>query len=272
MVASSVYYIGLDCGAQYYLLCAFVLFMATESLGKRMKYTISVISLVEYIVLIILMRNIKPIYALPDLLLSVFYQVSILSSFGLIVYTSLSYRSAVGQYERQLKDLQQETQNLAYCDQLTGLPNRHMLYQKLNNLMLSANEDEYGFIIGVMDIDDFKTVNDKYGHLCGDEALKHISKVLAGVLRNCDVIGRWGGEEFLIILPGLEMQTGIAIMERIRTAVSKATISCGETKLSVTVTIGCAQYNHGISLVKLLQHADELMYQGKKSGKNVVVS
>jgi diguanylate cyclase (GGDEF)-like protein len=147
-----------------------------------------------------------------------------------------------------------------------------MLYQKLNNLMLSANEDEYGFIIGVMDIDDFKTVNDKYGHLCGDEALKHISKVLAGVLRNCDVIGRWGGEEFLIILPGLEMQTGIAIMERIRTAVSKATISCGETKLSVTVTIGCAQYNRNISLVKLLQHADELMYQGKKSGKNVVVS
>jgi diguanylate cyclase (GGDEF)-like protein len=68
------------------------------------------------------------------------------------------------------------------------------------------------------------------------------------------------------------MQTGIAIMERIRTAVSKATISCGETKLSVTVTIGCAQYNRNISLVKLLQHADELMYQGKKSGKNVVVS
>ncbi|MFD2166389.1 sensor domain-containing diguanylate cyclase [Thalassotalea euphylliae] len=155
-------------------------------------------------------------------------------------------------------------------DFLTQLPNRSYLNWKIEEL---RNKHDAVAVV-IADIDKFKAINDKYGHLVGDEVLKVIAKNLADSLRKIDVVARWGGEEFIMILPDTECEHACAITERIRQSIEQQDIELTSASdvLNVTVSFGVAMGNLSEeSLNDVIQRADYALYQAKSKGRNQVI-
>jgi len=163
-----------------------------------------------------------------------------------------------------------ELEKLALLDPLTGLPNRRCLEHSL-----TARFDEmhrYGWPVGVLyaDIDRFKQINDTFGHDAGDQVLRMVGLTLAGASRSFDVIGRWGGEEFLDVITRVSVEDLRAIAERKRALVERAFLKTERGKLCVTVSIGAALATREDTEDSLIKAADECMYESKLQGRNRV--
>lgn len=174
------------------------------------------------------------------------------------------------QYEVHRQRLQ-TLEELSYADHLTGLPNR-----RLGLVTLKSRMDEfvrYGWQFGVLmlDIDDFKSVNDTYGHNFGDTVLRMLANTLEGAMRSSDVACRWGGEEFLIIAGNTGAEEIRNLAERCRALVGRSKVEDGGELLSVTVSAGATVFREGDDADTVVARADGLMYEGKKAGKNRVV-
>jgi diguanylate cyclase (GGDEF)-like protein len=123
----------------------------------------------------------------------------------------------------------------------------------------------------MVDIDWFKRVNDTYGHTAGDQVLLTVAKTCRQALRATDIVGRWGGEEYVIILPEADMEGAALIAERIRRMVSETEIPLADEPINVTVSIGVAEFDHqNQSLETLIDCADRAMYASKQAGRNQV--
>ncbi|MCK4942996.1 MAG: diguanylate cyclase [Candidatus Aminicenantes bacterium] len=161
--------------------------------------------------------------------------------------------------------------NIATTDPLTGLLNRRSILNELEiqNIIAKTNDRKYSILI--LDIDDFKKINDNFGHLIGDKYLKYFCEHMNGCLRKQDKSGRIGGEEFLIILSETEIEGAEALAEKIRGTIEELTILKGKAKIKATVSIGIVQFGlHSEETSKLLDLADTALYQAKNSGKNKV--
>ncbi|MBV9465251.1 MAG: GGDEF domain-containing protein, partial [Solirubrobacterales bacterium] len=122
----------------------------------------------------------------------------------------------------------------------------------------------------LIDIDHFKRVNDEFGHRCGDEVLRHVADVLESTLRTEDVAGRWGGEEFVVILPSTDGEGAIRVAERLRVLIADTPAQVpNDRSHPVTVTIGAAEWGSE-SMEELVARADEALYAGKSAGRNTV--
>ena len=155
-------------------------------------------------------------------------------------------------------------------DYLTQLPNRSFIHWKYSLL----NEKHAHVSVVIADIDNFKVLNDTYGHLFGDEVLKVISKELSENLRSIDLVGRWGGEEFILILPDTNAKQAQEIINRIRKSIATIPFKSSPTKkdFNVTVSFGISESHlNGIVLEEILAKADQALYSAKTSGKNKVV-
>ena len=119
-----------------------------------------------------------------------------------------------------------------------------------------------------MDIDHFKLFNDTYGHKTGDDVLVMVGKSISVLLRKMDVIARWGGEEFVVILPGASKVVVQSVSERIRFLIEKSFIMLGDNKLNVTVSIGAAMCREDDTVESIVSRADQLMYLSKAGGRN----
>lgn len=158
-------------------------------------------------------------------------------------------------------------QNLIVLDQLTQVNNRNKLKEISNPVTdeLSFSENLEVSVL-LMDIDFFKKVNDEYGHEAGDKVLVHLAKMLTGLVRATDYVIRWGGEEFLIVMPGCAKEQAAGVAEKIRDQVEKSDSGV----CPITISIGVAAYTGGDYHV-VIKNADEAMYQAKKNGRNQVV-
>lgn len=164
----------------------------------------------------------------------------------------------------------QELETLALRDQLTGLPNRRYI-----DSFMKSKVNEYlglGIDFGVcfIDIDKFKNFNDRYGHDIGDEVLKMVSKTYEKVIRSNDMIGRWGGEEFIGVFTGVNEKSLENICEKLRFLVENSTIGHDREKLKVTISIGATLFSEGDSLDEVVKRADQLLYKSKNEGRNRV--
>jgi diguanylate cyclase (GGDEF)-like protein/PAS domain S-box-containing protein len=170
--------------------------------------------------------------------------------------------------EERLKSLQQD--NL--LDPLTGVGNRRFADQILNMEMVNLQRHGAGLGLLFADIDRFKRINDTYGHLVGDKVLKMVARALSKSLRSYDAVARWGGEEFLVILPHVSSAQQLEkIGERLRLLVESASVEDGGRPIQATVTIGGCTALTDDTAQCLLARADRLMYQGKAQGRNQVV-
>lgn len=170
---------------------------------------------------------------------------------------------------KQLRDLQ-ELRTLALKDQLTGLPNRRYLNQVLESKWLEYEKLEMSFGIIFMDIDHFKGVNDSHGHDVGDQVLKMVAKSTRAALRRDDMVGRWGGEEFVIVLSDVDPDMMRTVSEKIRMLIESSVLEVDGKHVSVTVSLGVTMPFYDDSLADMIKRADEQMYESKKNGRNQV--
>ena len=166
--------------------------------------------------------------------------------------------------------------DLSLYDPLTGIFNRKALDFHLSRLDKHQKESKIPcFSILLIDIDKFKSVNDNFGHDTGDIVLKSFAGTIQNVVRSADVFGRFGGEEFLVLLPGSSTKDAIKMAERIRSKISLSTVNepGGGASIRITASIGVSTYPHDASTIDaLLKSADTAMYEAKNSGRNQVVS
>jgi diguanylate cyclase (GGDEF)-like protein len=166
-------------------------------------------------------------------------------------------------------DLRLGYERLAFGDRLTGLPNRRAGELALQSEV--ARAERYGFplSIALLDLDHFKSVNDSHGHSAGDAVLQAAARVISSSIRETDSVFRWGGEEFLLLMPSTNVAGAVVCAERVRATVSASISSPGGP---VTVSIGVAQCHAGTTTQELLTHADERLYAAKSAGRNLVRS
>lgn len=166
-----------------------------------------------------------------------------------------------------------ETKRKSLTDPLTRLWNRAGIENLLFKQIALSRSLEKGFGLAMVDIDNFKQVNDTYGHAAGDQTLRHLSKLFIDTLRENDAVGRWGGEEFLIVIDVSEKETLRNIVERLRTRLQDTPVQYEGNTINITITIGLIFVDPAKNkrTVDLVESADKALYQGKNSGKNKVV-
>ena len=160
-----------------------------------------------------------------------------------------------------------EIQKIAHTDKLTQLANRLKIDEILERCFQSGKRYQRIFTIILIDIDFFKKVNDHKGHLIGDEVLKDIAKILNTLTRRVDLLGRWGGEEFIIISKETDMDGAYILGEKIRHAVESYLFAAD---LKLTISVGISEYRNDESIEALIKRADEALYMAKEKGRNRV--
>ena len=167
-----------------------------------------------------------------------------------------------------MRERMEELQQLALLDPLTRLPNRHHIEPELEGRLQEMKRLNLFFGFVFLDIDHFKCFNDEYGHDTGDRALKTVARTLSAAVRPFDLVGRWGGEEFVAIVRSVNKSQLEIIANRLRLLISKSSIRCGKHQLQVTVSLGATMAEKSDTLTSLVNRADELMYRSKHEGRN----
>lgn len=166
---------------------------------------------------------------------------------------------------------QQKLENKANVDALTGLFNRHWMNEFFKRQISRALTDNKPLVVMLADLDNFKKINDTYGHLAGDDVLSTVARVLNKQIRAADLLARFGGEEFAMILPDTSIDEAKLIAERIRFAVAAKQIKFdGDThqQTHVTISLGLTSLMLGDDITKILARADKALYQAKEHGRN----
>jgi diguanylate cyclase len=165
--------------------------------------------------------------------------------------------------------LLEETRRLANNDGLTGLPNRRRASERLEVEVSRSRRYRNPMAIALCDVDHFKQVNDRFGHNMGDEVLKSVAAALQASLRQVDLVGRWGGEEFIVILPETEPNGARVVGERLRKAIeTMPPFTDGPDK--VTCSVGMASFDGDASTSTFVDRADQALYRAKRGGRNRV--
>lgn len=174
---------------------------------------------------------------------------------------------------REIEELQSELREQALRDPLTGLYNRRILADAMERELARVKRERRSLSVIVMDIDHFKKINDNFGHQIGDQFLIEIAKLVAGHARSSDIACRYGGEEFLLVMPGTTLKTALKRAEDILSEVVEMRIPVGKKNLKVTLSLGVATYpKHGKGAEEIVVKADKAMYKAKRAGRNCVAA
>ncbi len=169
------------------------------------------------------------------------------------------------------KQVEQKLRVMANTDELTGVNNRRRFIELLGLEIERAKKNQQALCLMVLDIDHFKTVNDRFGHAVGDNVLNHFAKVLSSSVREIDIIGRLGGEEFGVILPETPSEKAYIVAKRICLKIASGQIIPPAKDIKVTASIGLTQLKQGESSHQIMVRADSAMYVAKRQGRNQVV-
>jgi diguanylate cyclase (GGDEF)-like protein len=171
----------------------------------------------------------------------------------------------------ELREANAKLKAAAHSDYLTGLNNRMAFVSGFEAKHRELSQGRKNSTIVMADIDHFKLINDQYGHAAGDEVLRQVSQIMQAMIREDDLMARWGGEEFIFYFDRMDAENTERLIERIRQKIETSEISFEEQVIPVTLTFGVCQHKTGQSLNDCINAADDALYQGKKSGRNQVV-
>lgn len=269
--------IGWDFGFMIYLLSMIpiVFYLFTGSDMQNAHRTSTLFTLLVILIFMVVKWYTSfhaPFYklTLSKSLVSAIYCTNCLLAFTMQTIFSYIHTAEIRQFKNNLESEKDILDAIANKDPLTGLLNRRAMEPHLNKAKETAEQVGTLFSLILCDIDDFKKVNDIHGHALGDQVLKSISSTFLSNLRDSDYACRWGGEEFLMLIPS-RIDVAESIAERLRTQVSALSFE-GEKTFSVTMTFGVTEYVPGYRIEKLIKIADDNLYKGKANGKNQVVS
>ncbi len=255
--------LGWESGFHFYLMSA----VAVIAVGNNLKNAQRGIALMMvaggYVALRFATHRMAPWYEVPTSVLHVMEYFNIVAMVLLLVVGAAVHLTAVLEGERQLVDL-------AGSDPLTGLPNRRHWLEAATHAHQHLRRSGAPFSVLLVDVDHFKSVNDHYGHAAGDEALRVIAQTLKHGLRGIDTIGRWGGEEFAVVLAGARRVDAMRAAEQLRRRIAALELDLQGSTVRLSVTVGAAQAHPGEDVLAVVQRADEALYIGKASGRNRV--
>lgn len=254
--------IGWESGFHYYLL----MFIPAIYAGNRSfrRANIEVLCLwFFYAGLRVVTYRVEPIQPISEaaVLGVCFFNFSVL----FVMSSSLSWY-----YIRMVKQAHRTLRSMAITDPLTRLYNRRHMVELVNRDIPGNGTDNATLAFLLMDVDHFKQINDRYGHDCGDQVLSEISQLLKAALRDQDYVGRWGGEEFLAVLPNADSRQALQIAERVRQAVAEHDWNRQGLDTPVTLSIGVSQHQPGEMLGDCVARADAALYASKHGGRNRV--
>ena len=189
------------------------------------------------------------------------------SDFEALMSAALAFGVAAQALEREV------WRTLATFDPLTGLANRHIMRSQLLRERDRAIRHQKPLCLALADIDNFKAINDGFGHQFGDAVIREVADALTGAVRPYDIVYRYGGEEFLFCLPGADLETAVQVLQRVREAVAALVVTDKSgTWTKITCTFGVARLDANISVEDSIKNADRALYDGKRAGRNCVVS
>ena len=172
---------------------------------------------------------------------------------------------------RTLSGYQRQLEKMAATDKLTGLHNRQMLEPALEQLFMLSSRHNYQLCVAVLDIDNFKQVNDEYGHPFGDKVLVAVADLIRQSTRKSDVVCRWGGEEFLILMPNCCIEDAQGLAAKIQHKLAATCFDIEQQKIKIELSIGISQKIEADKTDSLLYRADQALYSAKRAGRNTIV-
>jgi diguanylate cyclase (GGDEF)-like protein len=199
--------------------------------------------------------------ALKEIRSTLYLNLAICVMITIITLTATSL--TINRYQGRLEEM-------ATTDKLTGLANRQAFDLIMPHVVNEARRDRAPLLAMLIDIDHFKEINDRLGHLAGDDVIRDIARTIKAALRQSDLVCRWGGEEFLVLLKGTNAEQGQQLAEKIRLAIESSTYRHGEQSIPVTASLGVAAYTAGETLDQLIARADHALYDAKRKGRNAV--
>lgn len=257
--------LGLDSGFQFYLLVMLPLIFVSPQRTSRMKVVLGVLLLAISVALDLTMHRIAPTYDTPAAVLDAVRVFNITTTFLVLARLAQAYFTAVQSAEARLR-------TMASTDPLTGALNRRSLLVLAERLV--AEGESFSIVLG--DVDHFKAINDLYGHERGDHVLVEIFQALHSAVRPDDDVARWGGEEFVLLLPKTSAAEATAVAERSRRAIGALTVTAGggaaHSTSRATMTFGVATLEPGELPEACISRADAALYAGKAAGRDRVTS
>ena len=265
--------VGWDCGFSMYIIAfvpvtLYMQFNMDRSLDLRRTYFNGIYQAAAYVMCRIFTLIMEPFEKIADEAVITFYLFNSVCAFAMITLFSIMFMLEIRSSHMSMQLKNEELDKMASIDTLTGLLNRRSMMKCFD----SALEGRENFSVIMCDVDNFKKINDTYGHDCGDVVLKEISMAVASCLRENDSISRWGGEEILIMINDAVTSEAVLIAERIRKKVERREIKFNDRIINCTITIGVADLSQGGSIEHTITIADERLYRGKTGGKNCVIS
>ncbi len=197
----------------------------------------------------------------------------VIKEIGKVRSNSQSIKSELNEYKKSTQSLSsklEQTEAKALVDSLTNVLNRSAYNMKITQMIREFSQSKEFFCLLVLDIDHFKKFNDTYGHKAGDRVLRSVAASVQDSLRASDLVFRYGGEEFVVILNGIQEDIAFKLAEKIRQGVEKEYYVDKDNKLQVTISLGIACVKEGESEVELFERADKAMYVAKRKGRNQV--
>lgn len=200
------------------------------------------------------------------------FKLRLLYSFATVTFLSAFYEHSRQTSFNIVKDLSDKFEKQAQQDTLTRLPNRRGIQQFIEFESARARRQKKPLTLILCDIDRFKRVNDQYGHDGGDVVLKHVSDLFKASIREQDGVARWGGEEFLFVLPDTDESNAVVLAEKVRETLATSPVDIQQKKVVITASFGVAQIDFEQGLDKALTLADKALYKAKEKGRNKVLS
>jgi len=261
----ATFFLGWESGFHYYFLSVVLFIFINHHQKTPVMIIEGLLMLIGYVWFYFYTQQPDFVITIPAYVINGLYSMNAAVNFAAFGILGYFFRVASMQVEKEME-------LLATTDTLTQLFNRRKMLEMIDQEMVRFQRDNKVFLLVITDIDHFKHFNDSYGHDCGDYVLQQVSALMKDYLRKQDVVARWGGEEFLIMLPDTDIEGGIQVIEKLRETIANTHYEYKGNEFSVTMTFGVTAYDGTCDVDACIKHADEVLYAGKRGGRNRVVA
>lgn len=256
--------IGLASGFHFYILLVIPVAVITNFRSLAVKVMLVSVLTMVYLGMDMLLLRRDPLVLLPNTVLDGLHYFNVLGTVLILIFLAGYYHYLITKAEANLRAM-------ATIDPLTQLSNRRAVIEAIRDEEHRVQRANTQMSFVLCDLDHFKLVNDTYGHDAGDEVLKAVSRVLSDGVREVDHLARWGGEEFLLVLPGAGTAEAQLVAERLRQRIEALRVKVGHQELHISMTFGVSARHPGETSENTISRADQALYEGKHAGRNRVV-
>lgn len=265
----AVIWLGTAAGFHYYLLLTPPVLFVAPRLPTAAKLVLVAVTGMLFLGLDASGLLMTPLAPQEALTLHLLAYGNVGATFIALAALSYYYHRVATHAEADLRRANERLELLAHRDELTGLMNRRCMMEFIGAEAARSGRTERPYAVVLIDVDNFKAINDRYGHGAGDQVLSALAQTMSTAIRRTDRLARWGGEEFLLLLPETDREGALEVAEKIRTCTAASPVRFGQAELRVTLTLGvCVCHDTADHCIVSADHA---LYEGKRSGKNRTV-